>query len=1348
MDKRSIFSRLPGKGKGLLVALFFSLFFAFQAYGQSYQVHHYSAVDGLANSHVFDITQDHLGRIWAATRGGISCYDGVSWENYTVSDGLPAQSFARISVDRKGRIWALSDPFQQEKLSVVFCDGSPGAAWHQIEELEVNLPDAHEITSFQLVEQEREDIPIVVVGTSQLGLFQWQGEKWTRLTTKNGLLSNSVKGTALWKGKCLAATDNGISVVKNDGTIDNRLNRFLELPSKKIKGICIEYKDKYPGFPLKNSRLWLYGHEWLGYLYLDESHYKMVLFQPVISFGKEKEAYKMLPDYRGGLYIGNQYDIYYFNYKTGTLESLHAINGLISEAALSMFIDFEKNIWIACGRGLSKISSRMFSNFQMIHGLLEEEVTAVLEIEPGKFVLGHNRGLTFWDGNQFLEMPFTGEDGTELPFCRVLDMKKDSKQNTWVAAERVGLARINKQRQIKWYDSSRGLPGNIKINSVWIDHTDNVWVGTSRGTFFMAANENRFVSIPVKKFPTPAVRKIYITTNGILYLGTTFNGVYRYEIKKNQWKNYRVPGKNGANNVFALSQDLRGRLLVGTMAGLYTLEPTQETIKKVNENNFEIHDPVYFIVQDHQHRLWFGTNNGVVRWDGITKRRYSLPEGLVGHETNRAAGIVDSKGRVWIGTNRGVSIYNEQFDDHMNWKPQPKLRLLYMEVENRKIPLDPLDPPVQLNYKTNTMIFHFRGVSLLDETAIRFKHKLEGFDRDWLDEHYPFKQMIRYSNLRPGRYRFHLKVKNALGVWSEPVISPELVILQPFYKQWWFLLLVFLLMVFILYGIFRFFLERRHAVLLGKQVEERTNQLQALEKQYRSLFEESKDVVFFTNPEGKVIDINPAGVEILGFQSKQELLGLDSVLNVYSNPGDRAAVREKIEKQGYVKDYEILLKRKEGEPVIGLVTATVVRDKEGNITAYRGIIRDITGQRKLEQRLIQAQKMEAIGTLAGGIAHDFNNILAVIMGQGEFIRDEVPEGVEKVEGSQIHLIRKSAKSIVRASDRGAELVKQILTFSRQGKPSQTPIKLGDIVKDSLRLLRSMLPAMIEIRQDIQANSGLVLADSTQIRQVMMNLGTNAAHAMIETGGTLQVTLNEVSLDKEAVKSYQDIKPGTYLRLSVSDTGHGMTREVIARIFEPYYTTKKTGQGTGMGLAVTHGIVKSLGGDIIVNSEPGKGATFHVVLPKFTGQVKSKIKIPSTKDAPGGKERILLVDDEIQLVESGIRMFKRMGYQVKGAADPIEALEMFRNHPHQFDLIISDFSMPRMTGIQLAEEIKRINPGIPVIILSGYSSETTSGQTKTPAVSAFITKPINKNELARVIRRLLDDPVPRGPSTKG
>jgi len=300
MDKRYIFLRFAGKNKAWFTFLLFSLFFAFQCYSQGYQVHHYSVADGLPNANVYDIAQDHWGRMWFATRGGISCYDGVSRRNFTEADGIPALSFSKISVDRKGRIWALPDPVRKGNLSVYFHDGSPGTTWHQIEELKVNLTETDGITSFQLVEQEREDQPLVVVGTAKSGLFLWQKGKWKRLTAKNGLLSSTVKGIAQWEGKCYLATDNGISVLNNDGTIDNRLNRFSAFPSKKIKGICVEYKDKYPGSQLKDSRLWIYGHQWLGYFYLNESNYKMVFFRTGISFSKERETYHLLPDYRGG----------------------------------------------------------------------------------------------------------------------------------------------------------------------------------------------------------------------------------------------------------------------------------------------------------------------------------------------------------------------------------------------------------------------------------------------------------------------------------------------------------------------------------------------------------------------------------------------------------------------------------------------------------------------------------------------------------------------------------------------------------------------------------------------------------------------------------------------------------------------------------------------------------------------------------------------------------------------------------------------------------------------------------------------------------------------------------------
>ena len=302
---------------------------------------------------------------------------------------------------------------------------------------------------------------------------------------------------------------------------------------------------------------------------------------------------------------------------------------------------------------------------------------------------------------------------------------------------------------------------------------------------------------------------------------------------------------------------------------------------------------------------------------------------------------------------------------------------------------------------------------------------------------------------------------------------------------------------------------------------------------------------------------------------------------------------------------------------------------------------------------------------------------------------------------------------------------------------RTPVKLSKYIKDALQLLRSTLPATIEIRQQIREDSGFVLAELPEIHRIIMNLSTNSAHAMREKGGLLEIKLEEVDLEKEGANKYRQIKPGTYLELTVSDSGHGMPPEVMQKIFDPYFTTKQTGEGTGMGLTLTHEIVRSLGGDIYVTSDPGKGTTVQVVFPTYTGEVKTEVIEPVPGEISRGNERLLLVDDEAELVESAARLLKRIGYHASGETDPCAALETLRDKPTEFDLVITDLTMPSMSGIQLAQQIKDINPDLPIILLSGFSQNTTAEKIDYSVIDDFITKPINKDDLARVIRKVLD-----------
>jgi CheY-like chemotaxis protein len=371
--------------------------------------------------------------------------------------------------------------------------------------------------------------------------------------------------------------------------------------------------------------------------------------------------------------------------------------------------------------------------------------------------------------------------------------------------------------------------------------------------------------------------------------------------------------------------------------------------------------------------------------------------------------------------------------------------------------------------------------------------------------------------------------------------------------------------------------------------------------------------------------------------------------------------------------------------------------------------------------------MESIGTLAGGIAHDFNNILSALIGYTELAMNDVLEP-EKAKSELMEVLK--------AGDRAKDLVSQILTFSHQTEKKHSPLALQAVIKESLKMLRSIIPSTIELRQDLM-DSGLVMSDPTQINQVMMNLCINAAHAMDKTGGILEVGLKRIHLNGNTDIRDLNLVPGPYLRISVSDTGHGMTPEVMARIFDPYFTTKEVGRGTGLGLAVVHGIVKGHGGTITCKSALDEGTTFYVYLPEIESGKEISIHQERTP-LPTGTERILYVDDEPVIVDLAKKMLENLGYTVFTRTSSIEALEFFRNNPDKFDLVITDMTMPGMTGDRLTQRMMEIRHDIPIILCTGYSEHITEERAKRIGIREFIMKPLIMKEIAKIIRRALDE----------
>jgi PAS domain S-box-containing protein len=474
---------------------------------------------------------------------------------------------------------------------------------------------------------------------------------------------------------------------------------------------------------------------------------------------------------------------------------------------------------------------------------------------------------------------------------------------------------------------------------------------------------------------------------------------------------------------------------------------------------------------------------------------------------------------------------------------------------------------------------------------------------------------------------------------------------------------------------------------------------------------------------GTFLEANPAMVEMFGYQKRDEFLSL-RVSDVFQNPDDLKQYNKKMFRQGFVRNEELYLRKKDGTPFIGSVSSVVVKDKKGKVVYFDGVIENITERKRLESQLQQAQRMEAIGTLAGGIAHDFNNILSAVIGYTEMALNDVDDPA---------VLQSNLKEVLSAGNRARDLVKQILAFSRQTDQEMKPLAVKPIVKEALKLLRASIPTTIEIRQNMTSEA-VVLADPTQIHQVLMNLCTNAEHAMRDTGGILEVSLDHEKLTSEFVAINNGLLPESYLCLTVSDTGKGMSSETVQRIFDPFYTTKGRDEGTGMGLAVVLGIVKAHGGKITVDSEPGQGSTFKVYLPVLKSDKKPQSRAKQTR--PTGNERILLVDDEKPLADLGKLMLERLGYNVSTRTSSLEALEVFKAKPDEFDLVITDMTMPNMTGDKLAQEMMKIRSDIPVILCTGYSQQITKESTRQMGIRELILKPIVMDDLAKIVRRNL------------
>lgn len=502
---------------------------------------------------------------------------------------------------------------------------------------------------------------------------------------------------------------------------------------------------------------------------------------------------------------------------------------------------------------------------------------------------------------------------------------------------------------------------------------------------------------------------------------------------------------------------------------------------------------------------------------------------------------------------------------------------------------------------------------------------------------------------------------------------------------------------------------------------------------FHTLFENTPIACQSIDAEGNILLVNTAWEEMLGY-AKKDVIGKS--FSQFILPKMRPCFKKQFPKQRSLQEIlgnEFILLKKNGDQILAAYKGKAGVDSLGNFTQTHGVLQDITSQRKaeedrqrLEDQLRYAQKMETIGILAGGVAHDFNNLLAIIMGNYELIKDELPQRSPLKENlEQIHL------AVTRAGD----VVRQLLTFARQSDTNRTPVNIAAVVKESLRLIRSTTPTNIEIRKNLPEETLSVLGNSTQINQLIINLCANAADAMLPAGGDLTLAVENVSMDEAEAQLTRTLKPGLHVKIVIKDTGCGMDAKTLEHIFEPYFTTKPFGKGTGIGLAVVHGIVDQHKGEIFVESEVGQGTSFTVLLPAFQDRVQEK-EVDDI-ELPKGNESILFVDDEPSIVKLTRVRLSFLGYGVTCATDSLKALEMVKADPAAFDLVITDMAMPHMTGDVLSLELLSVRPDLPIILCTGYSESISEERARKIGISGFLMKPTNMTDFAVTVRKALD-----------
>ncbi|MGE0622070.1 MAG: two-component regulator propeller domain-containing protein [Pseudomonadales bacterium] len=1314
-----------------------------------------SVEQGLSQPVVQAIVQDQRGFIWIGTQQGLNRFDGNEFVTYfhDPSNRLSLSNdwIWALHVDREGTLWI----------------GTEGG----LNQLNPSTGDVR--PEFSQLEGDDSADPIRVIVEDQRGQL-WLGTDGSGVVcydpetgTIQRFLHDPGDPSSLSSNriKALRVDGNGFVWIGTDGGGLNRLDPV----SQRITRIDLEGNDGRVRFITADAggNLWVATSE-RGLYKLDGSGASVQRFTTGAGSGLSSNAIRVLfRDDRGTLWVGtdshglNRFDPVEnrFSVLRHHPSNLYSLN---DDHITALFQDRGGVIWVGTQVGVNTWNPHVggFSTYAQTgaaeHELSSNWISGFAEAPDGRiYVATLGGGVNLVDletGRAELVGPLEGPGA--LADSRAMTLAATEQGVVWAGTRAGGLGRYDPvtgrwQNYLHDPDDPHSLSFD-GVTSLLVDRTGNLWIGTYGGGLnrYLPGIDGfeRYGQAPTDATDACSDRilALYEDRKGTIWVGTHRDGLCRLDPETGGFQRFQHDPEDAlslsSNAAWAIAEDSVGNLLIGTADGgmaVWGADDRESGI--VRFRRFGVADGlasnlVYGVVPDASGRIWASSSRGLssIEPDTGVVRRFSVADGLQSNEFNHGAAFRSRDGRLFFG---GVNGFNAFYPGSIRANDfAPPVALTRFLRHNQPTNLDTLRDEnglVTFRHTDRLVTFEYSALDFTDPRGIRYLHRLDGFDEDWVED--GGRRSLTYTNLTPGDYLLRVVAENKDGLRSAEEFRIPFRVLPAVWATWWAKTGYGLMVLLAGFMVYRSYARRlAHAAMVStineslvKEITARQRkeaELKRTEQQAQRYLDVVEVILLALDRRGAITMINQKGTRVLGC-TEEEILGKD-FFDEFVPPEIRQEVRERFETVDQHAYSESPIRTRKGEERMIAWHAIELPATESTPAGTLISGEDISQMRALQKQLRDAQKMESVGTLARGVAHDFNNILGSVLGYAEL---GMAAGADRAKAAE-HF-----RNLEKAVNNARLLVRRILSFGSSSGQKPKPVQVATVVRDTLKLVEPIIGSNIRTESLLQPDCLPVMADSAQLEQVVLNLCTNAAQAMDATGGTLRVELSSCDIDIERARSSTTLSPGVHVRLVVSDTGPGMDDATLARIFDPFYTTRRQAGGTGLGLAIVHGIVTQLQGSVEVFSEPGKGSRFEVILPCCDSlPANLPEESPAAAFKAEGSETVLFVDDEPSLRAIAEEALTRLGYRVFTANDGEQALALFDRIGGDVDVVITDQTMPKMLGRDLAAELQKRRSDLPIVIMSGADRRADD------VADRFLEKPFSLDSLARSVRTALEE----------